>query len=105
LKNNPDRQTKPVIRVIVSNSEDFLNVIVEDNGPGISKEIADKIFAPFFTTKAVGKGTGLGLSISIGIITEHGGQLLLESLSQPTRFVIRLPAKQQPAQNSGTKSA
>jgi two-component system NtrC family sensor kinase len=53
------------------------HVVIEftDNGPGISKELADRIFDPFYTTKPVGKGTGLGLSISYGIVRSHGGEL------------------------------
>ncbi|GMR05136.1 MAG: hypothetical protein BMS9Abin23_1076 [Thermodesulfobacteriota bacterium] len=46
-----------------------------DDGPGIPKNIVNKVFDPFFTTKEVGKGTGLGLSITHGIITEHGGTI------------------------------
>ena len=46
--------------------------------PGISPDIAEKIFNPFFTTKEVGKGTGLGLSISISIMHEHGGTIALD---------------------------
>ncbi len=53
-------------------------VTVSDNGPGISPQIAAKIFDPFYSTKPVGEGTGLGLSISHGIITEHGGTIRFE---------------------------
>jgi len=69
-----------------------VQVILEDNGPGIAPEIIDKIFDPFFTTKPPGKGTGLGLSVSYGIIREHNGDIMVESLTgKPTRFVITLP--------------
>jgi signal transduction histidine kinase len=52
----------------------------EDNGPGIPKEIRDKILQPFFTTKKGTEGTGLGLSISNDIVKAHGGELKVESL-------------------------
>jgi PAS domain S-box-containing protein len=68
-------------------------IVIEDNGPGMDKEISKRIFEPFFTTKPVGVGTGLGLSVSYFIITEnHGGEMTVESeLGKGTRFCIRLP--------------
>lgn len=68
-------------------------VIVADNGPGIPKEIQDKIFAPFFTTKAT--GTGLGLAISQRIVTAHKGIILLNSFPGGTVFTVKIPAMQQ----------
>lgn len=63
-----------------------------DNGPGIAAEALDKIFDPFYTTKAVGKGTGLGLSISYGIIERHGGRLSAGNLPEGgAEFVLSLP--------------
>jgi PAS domain S-box-containing protein len=65
---------------------------VSDSGPGIPKELSDKIFDMFFTTKPVGKGTGLGLSISQKIINLHGGNILVDSPPEGgTRFIIELP--------------
>ena len=52
-----------------------LEIRVEDNGPGIDPEVAEKIFEPFVTTKEIGEGTGLGLSIAYGAIQSHAGQL------------------------------
>lgn len=67
-------------------------IAISDNGPGMSKEVRDKLFEPFFTTKPVGKGTGLGLSISYQIVVEkHGGQILCNSSPQGTEFVIEVP--------------
>lgn len=62
-----------------------------DSGPGIPKNIEDKIFQPFFTTKEVGKGTGLGISLSHAIIKNHGGNLYLDKKSKNTSFVVTLP--------------
>jgi signal transduction histidine kinase len=67
-------------------------LIVEDTGTGMSKEVLDKIFIPFFTTKDVGHGTGLGLPVVYGIVTAHGGSINVDS--KPgcgTRFEIQLP--------------
>ncbi|MFZ4403828.1 MAG: sensor histidine kinase, partial [Pseudobdellovibrionaceae bacterium] len=72
------------------NENEFL-LFVTDSGPGIPKEVADKIMQPFFTTKPVGKGTGLGLSISLGVINEHKGQFYINTANKNTQFVLRLP--------------
>jgi len=67
-------------------------LIVEDTGAGMSKEVLDKIFIPFFTTKDVGHGTGLGLPVVYGIVTAHSGSINVKS--EPgcgTRFEIQLP--------------
>jgi len=63
-----------------------------DDGPGIPRENLNRIFNPFFTTKATGKGTGLGLSICHGIITEHGGRIHARSQrGEGTTIFIELP--------------
>jgi two-component system NtrC family sensor kinase len=68
-------------------------VSVEDDGPGVAAELAERIFEPFFTTKPEGQGTGLGLSICYRIAEEHGGTIRLETpAGGGARFVVDLPA-------------
>ena len=69
-----------------------VEIRVTDNGTGVSQQVVDKIFQPFFTTKPTGEGTGLGLSLSYDIIKAHGGELLVDSEDgQSTTFVVQLP--------------
>jgi light-regulated signal transduction histidine kinase (bacteriophytochrome) len=72
---------------------DRVRICIQDHGSGISQDKLQKIFDPFYTTKAVGKGTGLGLSISHQIITEHHqGELSCTSrLNSGSTFVIDIP--------------
>ena len=68
-------------------------ITVSDNGNGISQNILDKIFQPFFTTKPTGQGTGLGLSLSYDVVKAHGGEIKVETKEgEGTEFVIQLPA-------------
>jgi C4-dicarboxylate-specific signal transduction histidine kinase len=82
------------IRIECQDLGDDLVLTVTDSGAGISREIENRIFDPFFKTKLAGQGTGLGLSISIGIVRAHGGSLTLDKKSANTCFVIRLPKLQ-----------
>ena len=67
-------------------------LVVSDTGIGMSEEIIEKIFVPFFTTKDIGQGTGLGLPMVHGIVTGHDGSIRVESkVGSGTRFEIRLP--------------
>ena len=73
-------------------SRNCVEILIKDNGGGISPKDIEKIFDPFFTTKEVGKGTGLGLSISYGIIKDHQGVIdVAETGMEGTTIRIRLP--------------
>jgi two-component system, cell cycle sensor histidine kinase and response regulator CckA len=72
---------------------DYINIIIEDTGNGIDKEVMKHIFEPFYTTKGEGKGTGLGLSVVFGIIKNHGGKVEVYSeTGKGTVFKIYLPS-------------
>jgi len=69
-----------------------IHVIITDTGKGMAPEQLNKIFEPFYTTKAPGRGTGLGLSVVQRVIKQHGGYIQVNS--QPyvgTEFLIVLP--------------
>ena len=84
------------IDVVTRKAGDAVELIVKDNGIGISKENLKKIFDPFFTTKDVGSGTGLGLAVSFGILKRHGATITAHSEpDQGATFVIRFPQKRQ----------
>lgn len=82
------------VKIECSQEKDNILFRISDSGPGIPKEIQDKIFQPFFTTKPVGKGTGLGLSLSVTIIKDHAGDFSIDKTRANTCFIIRLPLEQ-----------
>lgn len=81
------------ITLITSLGSGHVSIQVVDNGIGMSTELQQRIFDPFYTTKPVGKGTGLGLAISYQIVVEnHGGQLFCASIpGQGTTITIEIP--------------
>jgi len=85
--------SKPSIRINTFHNGVHVVAVIEDNGPGMSEAVRQRIYDPFFTTKDVGAGTGLGLSVSYAILTKnHGGELAVESKpGQGARFTIKLP--------------
>lgn len=82
-----------IIKIRTFHDQGYVNITIDDNGPGIPEEYRKKILDPFFTTKDVGKGTGLGLSISHDIIVaKHHGKLEIgKSELGGARFKVMLP--------------
>ena len=105
------------VHVSTSVVEDEVQVIVEDDGPGIPEELMSRVFDPFFTTRLRQGGTGLGLAVARSIIEDHGGRIWLENIdlgfrtvtsidsldktpratSAGVRFYVRLPIEKDPA--------
>jgi len=75
--------------------EKWVQILIADNGIGMTEDIKQYIFNPFFTTKAIGKGTGMGLSISYQIVTEkHNGKLeCISELYKGAKFIINIPTR------------
>ncbi len=70
-----------------------IRIEVEDDGPGISSIVGDRLFEPFVTTKPVGEGTGLGLAVCRGLIESAGGEIGVDpSVENGTRFYVVLPS-------------
>ena len=91
------------LRVRTGVEENQVLIEFTDSGPGVKD--ASRVFDPFYTTKPVGKGTGLGLSICYGIITEHGGRILVKNAPQRgATFRIELPWQSRAALPDGDKT-
>ncbi len=83
---------RPVVKVSTRKENNKAIIKISDNGSGIPKQVMNKVFQPFFTTKPTGEGTGLGLSLSYDIIKAHGGKISVNSEEgEGTDFIIELP--------------
>jgi signal transduction histidine kinase len=88
--------TGGTVTVRVTSHGDDAQLIVEDDGCGMTEEVIQHMFEPFFTRRRNGQGTGLGLSISYRIVEEHDGQIIAESdgVGSGSRFTVTLPLRQ-----------
>ena len=88
----PPDPTRHTITVRTQDTDNGIELQVEDSGEGIPEEIQHQVFTPFFTTKDVGEGTGLGLYISRRIVEQHGGSISFRCKPPGgTLFSVRLP--------------
>ncbi|MEE9571182.1 MAG: ATP-binding protein [Gammaproteobacteria bacterium] len=84
--------SKGALELKAYQDDEWVVVEVADSGAGIPAEAQEKIFDPFYTTKAPGEGTGLGLNISHSIVVEkHEGVISVDSKPGATRFTVKLP--------------
>ncbi len=89
------RPLTPRERIVLDEDTDdeFVCLSVADNGIGMTAELQEHIYEPFYTTRSDKGGTGLGLSIVYGIISNHGGHVIVDSeVGEGTTFMIYLPA-------------
>ncbi|QJX45513.1 HAMP domain-containing protein [Hymenobacter taeanensis] len=87
-----DTTFQPKITIKTASTDQDTEIIIQDNGNGISDIEKQQLFSPFFTTKPTSKGVGLGLFISQDIIKMHKGSITVETeLNSFTTFTIRLP--------------
>ncbi len=77
------------LRLGTSGRDGLVEIAVSDTGTGMSKEEAERLFTPYYTTKQ--HGTGLGLAIVQSVVSDHGGDVVVESADSGTTFRIRLP--------------
>lgn len=81
-----------VVDSLVDRRASVIRISVSDNGPGVPAELADRVFRPFFTTKA--RGTGLGLALVLKIIVTHNGRVGLDPSHQGAQVIVTLPIHQ-----------
>ena len=100
-----DADYSPTLKITTQRTESHMRVAIRDNGTGMPKEVMDKIFNPFFTTKPTDQGTGLGLSLSADIARQHGGELRVQSEpGEFTEMTVEIPLHS-PAANAEEASA
>jgi signal transduction histidine kinase len=82
---------KGTLTIKTEKDNEFVQVSIIDDGPGIPEDIRSRIFDPFFTTKEMGKGTGLGLEVVQRIVKQHNGSIKVQSEPGHTAFVVCFP--------------
>ena len=93
------------LRAAENHGASGVEILVDDDGPGVPKHIRPKILEPFFTTKPAGKGTGLGLAITSKIVQNHGGRITIETSETlgGASFRVWLPVA--PVQHGGVDAS
>jgi len=84
---------------------EYVQIVLSDSGEGMSMDVMEHIFEPFYTSKAVGQGTGLGLSMVYGFVHRYGGDIVVTSnVGEGATFRIYLPASKNSVSVSNTNS-
>ncbi len=93
VKSIPSGREGKVTVLVGPGKDGMVRLEVEDNGAGMTPEVMDRMFDPFFTTRDVGQGMGLGLAVTQAIVREHGGTITATSeVGKGSRFAVELPA-------------
>src|SRR4029077_9589026 len=102
-KETGDETFEPTLKATTKSLGNRVEIRIRDNGTGISLEVREKMFNPFFTTKPAGEGTGLGLSMSHDIVVkQHGGTIEVDTEAGLfTEFIITLPRNAAAQVNAG----
>ncbi len=80
-----------------------VRLTMEDSGTGMPPDVLERMFDPFFTTKPIGEGSGMGLAVVHGIVTNHGGAVLVDSIvGKGTKIEVYLPTIPSPAAWDGS---
>jgi signal transduction histidine kinase len=105
-KETGDETFEPTLKATTKSLGNRVEIRIRDNGTGISLEVREKMFNPFFTTKPAGEGTGLGLSMSHDIVVkQHGGTIEVDTEAGLfTEFIITLPRNAAAQVNAGGKN-
>ena len=82
---------EPEVIITTLTTSKSIEIVVQDNGSGISPKVKDSLFDPFVTTKPVGEGTGMGLAICYNIMTDHKGEITVENNNPGAKFTMSLP--------------
>lgn len=105
LKSTWLEKDDPRLEALKVEPGEYVVLTVSDTGPGISPEVIDRIFDPYFTTKQTGKGTGMGLSIIYGIISNYDGAITVDSEpGQGASFHVYFPVIKQEASPLATET-
>jgi PAS domain S-box-containing protein len=83
-----ESEERGLLKIYSSIEQNYVNIVIENNGPKIPEEIQNEIFNKFYTTKSSKNGTGLGLNIVKNIIEDHDARIKLESTNESTKFII-----------------
>jgi signal transduction histidine kinase len=95
-----EEKGRVIVKSAVDSKQKTVRVEITDNGCGIAANDIEKIFEPFYSTKA--KGTGLGLAVSYGIIKNHQGDIRVYSLpGEITRFTVEVPIREENSSERG----